>query len=207
MKESVKEFWGATCPQCGDDTRLEITFEGWTTLRGGDPDYLDADGTEYFNDSSNCLCRSCDWFGTFAEAKGLPAPAVKASHPIIIDALNECERFIAGFERDDLQDGLPETLLQQIEQARAALLALSAESTPTPIAEQASAPVAREGRTPERLLRMIHYLARRKARAAGDATDRRVADLELKLARLYLDSPIEEPFDCTECDHTWHPAR
>jgi hypothetical protein len=135
MKESVKEFWGATCPQCGDDTRLEITFEGWTTLRGGDPDYLDADGTEYFNDSSNCLCRSCDWFGTFAEAKGLPAPAVKASHPIIIDALNECERFIAGFEGDELQDGLPETLLQQIEQARAALLALSAESTPTPIGE------------------------------------------------------------------------
>ena len=136
--ETVKESWGASCPKCGDDNCLEVSFVAWGLLvadNGFDDDGA-RDGSHEFDDASACQCQACGWRGTFGQACG-KAPMMEAGAPrsIALQALDECASFIAGFERDDLQDGLPETLLARIATARADLQALSAESTPTPIGE------------------------------------------------------------------------
>ena len=53
----------------------------------------------------------------------------------ILAALESARSFIEGFEGDELQDGLPEELLVEIDAAKAAALALSAESTAAPTVE------------------------------------------------------------------------
>lgn len=110
--ETVKESWGASCPKCGDDNCLEVSFVAWGLLvadNGFDDDGA-RDGSHEFDDASACQCQACGWRGTFGQACGNTAqdgsdicpdcgegdePDVKAaatlSRPALIDAAREAE--------------------------------------------------------------------------------------------------------------------
>lgn len=63
---SVFETWGMRCPQCGDDSRIDVVASVNVRLThdGTDADEAQGDCSHEWGDDSMATCNACDHVGT-----------------------------------------------------------------------------------------------------------------------------------------------
>ncbi len=118
MENSVKEYHNMTCPQCGEDHRLDVTATVSVRLTSdGSASDEAQDSSHEWDENSPIVCVACGWSGIVADARAAVTPLPKAMSMLaqgaaILSALQTAEGFMAGFEDDETQEGMDEMLTE-----------------------------------------------------------------------------------------------